>query len=220
MTLVQTKAAASAAVFSPQSTAPKSAHLAHVRARLLEEPLLKPVKEAVVSLPKTWRSLASKEPELGKNREASELIESFSQWIETGHSETLEGHMSGLITLPLLSIIHIVQYLDYLQRLGLSHSDFLESVENGGIQGYCIGLLSAIVVGSAKDEEELFQNAAHGINLALGIGAFGDIGSSPDEVDSNTLQVRLRNIGTETNLLERFPGVSSYLHPRDSRVQH
>lgn len=219
MTLKQTNVAVSAAVFSPQSTAPKSGHLAHVRARLLEESALKPVADAVASLPKTWRALASKQPELAKNREASELVDLFPRWLETGNSEILESHMSGIVTLPLLSIIHIVQYLDYLQRLGLSHSDFLESAEAGGIQGYCIGLLSAIVVGSSKNEEELVHNTAEGIRLALGIGAFGDIGSSPDEVDSNTLQVRLRSVGSEMDLLERFPGVSLPAF-EEFRVQH
>lgn len=218
MTLIQTKNAVSAAIFSPQSTAPKSAHLAHVRARLLEEPLLKPVNDAVASLPKTWRSLASKHADIGKNREASELVDLFPRWLQTGNSEILESNMSGLVTLPLLSIIHIVQYLDYLQRLGLSHSEFLETVEAGGIQGYCIGLLSAIVVASSKEEDELCQNAADGIRLSLGIGAFGDIGSSPEDVDSNTLQVRLRSAGSEGDILERFPGVSRY--PEKSCSQH
>lgn len=208
MTLIQVKAAPSAAVFSPQSIAPKSTQLAHVRARLLEEPLLKPVKEAVIALPKTWRSLAAKEPEIGKNHDASDLIETFPRWLQSGDSETLETHMSGLVTLPLLSIIHIVQYLDYLQRLGLGHSDFLENVETGGIQGYCLGLISAIVISAGKDEAEVIENAAYSIRLALAIGAFGDIGSSPNEAESNTLQIRLRNVGTEQDILERFPGVS------------
>ena len=219
MTLIQTKHSASAAVFSPQSTAPKPTHLAHIRARLLEDDLLKPVKEAVVSLPKTWRALVSKQPELGKNRKASDLIEAFPSWIEDGKTEVLETDMSGLITLPLLAVIHIVQYLDYIQRLGISHSEFLESVESGGVQGYCIGLLSAIVVSSAEDEEALIQHAAHGIRLSLAIGAFGDIGSSPDEVDSNTLQVRLRNAGSEEDLVARFPGVSLAYISKDFRVQ-
>ncbi|KAG9258403.1 uncharacterized protein F5Z01DRAFT_614951 [Emericellopsis atlantica] len=205
MRLKDTKMAVSAAVFSPQSSPPKTTHLSHVRTRLQNDPRLAPLKEAVINLPQTLQALTTKHADLASLEDATTAVNSFPQWIENGDSSMLEQNMSGLVTLPLLTTIHIVQYLDYLQRMNLRHEDFLEDVEDGGIQGYCIGLLSAIAVACSANEDELIQHAVSGVQLALGIGAFGDLGA-PTEGDSNTMQIRLKNQGDVESILKEFPG--------------
>jgi hypothetical protein len=176
--------------------------------RLLEEPILKPLAEAVIGLPAAWRTLASARPDVSSITHAAKLLQEFPDWIRTGKSDILTSDMSGLVTLPLLTIIHIVQYFDYLQRTRLSHSDFLRSVQAGGIQGYCIGLLSAMIVASSKDEEHVVQNAAAGLRLSLGMGALGDQGHNTADSERITMAIRLRNLGDDKEITKRFPGVS------------
>ncbi|KAK5991527.1 Non-reducing polyketide synthase ascC [Cladobotryum mycophilum] len=198
--------AISAAIFSPQGNAPKSSYLSHVRTRLLQEPALKPLLDAVVALPETWRSLATSRQDVARLRDGRQLIQSFPDWIETGKSDIFESEMSAMITLPLLITTQVVQYFEYLKKTGSSHSELLESLQDGGIQGYCIGLLSAVIVASARDERELAKFAATAIRIALAIGAFGDLGESSPKTESNTVAIRLRNKGDGEELVQKFPG--------------
>lgn len=202
------RAAITAAIFSPQSSPPKPEYLSHIRSRLLDEPLLKSLADAILDLPAIWETLVSARQPMADMADAPRLVKCFPAWIETGQSEILESDMSGVVTLPLLTIIHIVQYLEYLQQTGMTHSDFLDGVREGGIQGYCIGLLSAVIVACSEDEEDVVENAVAGIRLALGIGAFGDEGQMASTTESNTLAIRLRNPGDERDILQNFPDVS------------
>lgn len=198
----------SAAIFSPQSSAPKSAYLTHIRSRLVEVTVLKPLLDALVGLPETWHTLSSSRQDLAALKGARRLVQTFPDWIQTGKSETLESDLSGIITLPLLITIQIVQYFDYLKKTGNSHADLLKHLQYGGVQGYCIGLLSAIVVASSKTEEELAKNAATAVRIALGIGAFGDVGQGTSSSEPTTLVIRLKTPGNGEDLVRRFPGVS------------
>jgi Starter unit:ACP transacylase in aflatoxin biosynthesis len=201
------KSAVSAAIFSPQSSPPKRSYLARVRSELLQEELLKPLLDAVLGLPETWHIFASSREDIANLENGLRYTRSFSDWIETGESNILETAMSGIVTLPLLTIIHIVQYFQYLKRIGSRHSQFLRTLHDGGVQGYCIGLLSAIIVASSKDERELVKNAAAGIRISLGIGAFGDIGETSSTPGLTTMVIRVRRKSEGEEIVEKFPGV-------------
>lgn len=211
MTLMPSNTTLSAAVFSPQSSPPPSTHLSYIRTRLLEDPSLEPLKDAIVNLPETWQALTASRQDDSRLELASKAIGSFPQWIETGESDVLEQDMSGIITLPLLTTIHIVQYLSFIRGAGLSHSDFLRSVvQRGGVQGYCIGLLSAVIVAASRDEQELVQHAVAGLHLSLAIGAFGDLGQASSASSlTRTLQISLRHQDDVHEILGRFPTVRS-----------
>nr|BAZ95871.1 polyketide synthase [Fusarium sp. NBRC100844] len=200
--------AISAAIFSPQSNPPKPSYLAHVRSRLLEEPLLKAIRDAIASLPETLQSLESFQQGIEGLQDGRQRVQNLADWLSTGSSEAIESDMSGLITLPLLTTIQMVQYLDYLQHTSRTHSETLDSLKDGGVQGYCIGLLSAVIVASSTDEQELVQHTATGIRLALAIGAFGDLAELSSTLGWTTLAIRLRQGGEddEAELLKRFPG--------------
>ncbi|OBR09777.1 Polyketide synthase [Colletotrichum higginsianum IMI 349063] len=221
MTLMPSNTTLSAAVFSPQSSPPPSTHLSYIRTRLLEDPSLEPLKDAIVNLPETWQTLTASRQDVSRLELASKAIGSFPQWIETGESDVLEQDMSGIITLPLLTTIHIVQYLSFIRGAGLSHSDFLRSVvQRGGVQGYCIGLLSAVIAAASRDEQELVQHAVAGLHLSLAIGAFGDLGqassASSSPSSTRTLQISLRNHDDVHEILGRFPTaiLSTITEPR------
>lgn len=200
----------SAAIFSPQSNPPGSSYLAHVRCRLLEEPLLKPIRDAITSLPDTLLSLESFQQGFEGLPNGRRRVQALAAWLTTGDSEAVEADSSGLVTLPLLVTIHMVQYLDYLQHTARTHSETLDALKDGGVQGYCMGLLSAVVVASSADEQEVGQYGATGVQLALAIGAFGDLAELASTTGWTTFAIRLRQgEDDEADLLTRFPGVSS-----------
>ncbi|KAK7430455.1 hypothetical protein QQZ08_002974 [Neonectria magnoliae] len=205
--------AVSAAIFSPQSNPPKPQYLGYIRSRLLDDSALKPLKDAIATLSATWDSIVSTRQEMSNLQTARQRVQNLAQWLETGDSEAIESDKSGLVTLPLLTTIHMVQYLDYLRQTGHTHSKCLDSLKDGGVQGYCIGLLSAVVVASSTDEEELLNRAAAGIRVAFAIGAFGDLAEALSGTEWTTLAIRLRHgeKAEESELLERFSGEKAYI---------
>src|SRR5205814_10468875 len=68
----------------------------------------------------------------------------------------------------------IVQYLDYT-RHNVSHVCILESVKDGGIQGFCTGFLTAIALACSREEKDIDVFGAVALRLAMCIGAFIDI---------------------------------------------
>ena len=76
-------------------------------------------------------------------------------------------------------IIEIPQYFQILQEANLYHHELLASVGKGaGVQGYCAGLLAGCCVAVSADETELVRNACKMYQLAVGVGAYGDLGGS------------------------------------------
>ncbi|KEY71342.1 hypothetical protein S7711_05932 [Stachybotrys chartarum IBT 7711] len=195
----------SAAIFSPQNAAPKRSYLAYVRSRLNEDPVLRPLLDAIVSLPETWRAILAARPAMADIKDGGRLVQAFVDWINNGATDVLETDISALVTLPLLTIIHVVQYLEYLQGAGCSQLELLESFD-GGVQGHCIGLLSAIVVASSANEQELVERAVAGLRLSLTIGAFGDLGEVSSDLRSTTLVFRMRSVAAAEEMVHSFPG--------------
>ncbi|KAM0523026.1 hypothetical protein ACHAPE_001517 [Trichoderma viride] len=113
--------------------------------------------------------------------------------------------MSGIVTLPLLTIIHTVQYVQYLQQTGIAHADFLRSLRSGGAQGFCAGLMAAMIVAVSKDETELIANAAKAVRIAFVIGAFGEIGCDSTSLNSTTMVVRLKSGSEVEDITREFP---------------
>lgn len=61
--------------------------------------------------------------------------------------------MSRILYLPLLVVIHICQYFQWLDIHNLTHAEVLQSLESGGgAQGYCGGLPTAFTIACAEDE--------------------------------------------------------------------
>ncbi|PYH92918.1 polyketide synthase [Aspergillus ellipticus CBS 707.79] len=196
----------SVAIFSAQSSPPTKKYLAHIRSRLCgTDETLWPIRDAILSLKDTWRILAARQDTLAALEHGNTAVECFSTWLTTGESSILETSMAGMVTLPLLTVILVVQYVEYLRYNGISHRDFLDSIAEGGAQGCCIGLLVAVAVAAARNESELAKNAAAAIRIALGIGACGDVGEDLSTGGATTMTIRVRE-GDMEKLLARFPG--------------
>ena len=146
-------------------------------------------------------------------------MQNLSNWITTGDSAPIANALSGILSLPLLVIIQLGQYFQYLDLHGVRHSDFLTHVrKGGGVQGYCGGLPPAIAIACSKDEAELVKNAAVTMRIVLGIGAYGELGDDESVPGATTVVVRMKRAGQGEELVRRFPGVSVlFCYPTLSR---
>ena len=79
------------------------------------------------------------------------------------------------------------------------------------MQGYCGGLPPAIAIACSRDEEEVVKNAAITMRLALGIGAYGELGDDAKVPGATTIVVRLKRVGQGEDIVNRFPGVSVFV---------
>lgn len=83
--------------------------------------------------------------------------------------------LSRMLALPLLLIIYLGQHFQYLDQTTLTHNNLVEFFRKGaGVQGYCGGMMAAISVACAYDEEEIVANACKAIRAAVGIGGLAD----------------------------------------------
>jgi hypothetical protein len=65
-----------------------------------------------------------------------------------------------------------------VRETGTSHSTILDHiVKEGGVQGFCAGLLSALAITSSLDEESIGIHGALFVRLAFSIGAYVDLDS-------------------------------------------
>lgn len=196
------------AIFCPQSKAPDREYLDQLQKFLTQHELLKRLAEDVKRLQETWNIVAARRKDIAALRQGPKYLGALRDWVETGTSEPVANAMSGILSLPLLVVIQTCQYFQYLQLSGLTHSEFLQGLKTGGAQGYCGGLLPAIAVACAKNEEEVVSMAAIAMRVALLVGAYGELGDDENLPGPTTIVLRLRQEGQGEEIVRRFPGVS------------
>ncbi|KAF7944492.1 hypothetical protein EAE96_010883 [Botrytis aclada] len=207
----------SVAIFCPQSKAPQKTYLDRLHSFLCRNPFLKPFVQDIQDLPQTWQTFANHREDIAALKQGPRYMKSLSKWITTGESEPIANAMSGILSLPLLVIIQIGQYFQFLELNGMRHSEFLTQLRNGGgVQGYCGGLLPAMVIACSKDETELAKYASVAMRIALGVGAYGELGDDDNLPGPTTIVIRLKNIGQGEEIVSRFPGahISAVTDPK------
>lgn len=201
---------ASVAVFCPQSKAPGESYLNEVHSFLRHSEYLEPFVQRMLDLKDVWTILANERQDIADLGQGPRYIQNLSEWFATGKSSQIANCMSGILSLPLLVVIQICQYFQYLELHGMSHSQFMAQLRTGGgIQGYCGGLLPAIAIACSKTEAEVVENAARAARIALAIGAYGELGDDESVPGATTIVVRTKRVGQGDELIEKFPGVSS-----------
>ena len=200
----------SMAVFSPQSKAPKEAYLDELRSYLCGKAELRPLLDAIHDLPKTWTIFATHNPDIAALSQGIRYTQALSNWITNGQSSTIANAMSGILSLPLLTIIQVVQYFQFLEVKRLRHSDFMARLhDRGGVQGYCGGLMPAIAIACSANEAEVAVNASKAMAVALGVGAYGELGDDENIEGPTTIVVRLKHEGQGEEIIKDFPDVSA-----------
>jgi len=200
---------ASVAVFCPQSKAPQESYLDQLHSYIYQNRYLKALCQDIISLKDTWKIFADQRNDIAALSQGPRHMQNLSDWITTGNSAPIANAMSGILSLPLLVIIQMGQYFQYLELHGIRHSDFLAHVrKGGGVQGYCGGLPPAIAIACSRDEAELIKNVAVTLRVTLGIGAYGELGDDESVPGATTIVVRMKRVGQGEELVKKFPGVS------------
>lgn len=199
----------SMAVFSPQSKAPKESYLQEVRSYLCGKAELRPLLHGIEQLPQTWSIFARHNNDIAALSQGQRHTQALSDWVTNGNSSGVCNVMSGILSLPLLTIIQVVQYFQFLEVKRLYHSEFMERLKHrGGIQGYCGGLMPAIAIACSANEAEVVANAVIAMAIALGVGAYGELGDDENVIGPTTIVVRLKQEGQGPDIIKDFPDVS------------
>ncbi|KAI1379516.1 putative polyketide synthase [Hypoxylon crocopeplum] len=197
----------SAAVFCPQNKPPKPDYMAAIRRYLRGNPLLEPFEEAILDLPNTWNIYARANADIAALKDGPQYVRDMHDWVADDNVPLpIPEIMSGILALPLLTIIQIVQYFQYLQFRGISHDQFLNEIQVGGAQGFCGGLLPALAIAASRNEAEVVQNASKSLRIALGIGAYGELGDDENMPGPTTLVLRTKYAGQADEMVAKFPG--------------
>lgn len=135
------------AVFSPQSKAPKEGYLNELRSYLCGKAELRPLLDGIEHLSQIWAIFAQHNSDIAALTQGARYTQALSDWVVNGNSAGISNVMSGILSLPLLTIIQVVQYFQFLEVKKLCHQDFMGRLKGrGGIQGYCGGLMPAVAI--------------------------------------------------------------------------
>lgn len=195
---------------------PVSDRLDQLQNTLQHQASLKPIVHTIQELPLLWKALSKRDPSL--NSIAGEAAANeLAQWI-TGarHVHQLVEEKGNIAKMTLTIVAQIVHYISYVRQCDqpIDHQAILKSVAaGGGIQGFCIGLLSALAVASGRTEEDVGQYAAVSVRLAFCVGAYVDLDRHRNggECKVTTLAVRWKaptTLADIQSLLSRHPEVS------------
>ena len=199
--------------FGAISQRPASDRLDEIRTVLQQQPSLASTGNALHGLKALWKTLVKQDSRLEKVDGLSTATQ-LSKWISgTIPSKELQDN-GNLTQMPLTTLAHISQYVAYLRQGEESHEAIVESVAlGGGVQGFCIGLLSALAVASAETEHDLGSLAAQSVRLAFCVGAYVDLDSHirGQQSQTTTLAVRWKaptTLEDVENLVNKYSDVS------------
>ena len=171
-----TQASSALLVFGPHTALPSKQYLTQLRALLLLDPRLSQLLHTLKRMPALWESLVKSDPSL-ENVPGQESLDSIERWITTGVLNWPSARPPNVLIAPVTVIVHLAQYLKYLgsKEDGVKHESLLDSARQCGVQGYGLGLLSAITIACSKREEDLWAKAAVAVRSAFCIGAYIDV---------------------------------------------
>jgi hypothetical protein len=198
----------SAVVFGPQSKEPKPEYLVRIRDSLCQNKDLIPFVAAISELPKIWTSFQAHNRDIVTLAHGPQGLQALADWIANGASAWICKATYGIITLPLLAIIQITQYFEFLHDHHIKHRDVIRMAKNGaGIQGYCSGFFMAAAIAASEDERDLVKKASNALRLSVIVGLYSDLGAMGDQNGQGTMVIHLKSVGQTDEMLRSFPKV-------------
>lgn len=125
--------------------------------------------------------------------------------------------LANKLLIPLVLVAQLAQYGEFLVRAGMGHglqSSGPESSDSVQVEavGYCVGLLSAFVVTSSRNEAQFRMYAAAAIRLGMLIGSVVDIHEGPGGPKSGALSISWQQLEADggvpsalESILKSFP---------------
>ncbi|KAI0860544.1 hypothetical protein F4860DRAFT_197867 [Xylaria cubensis] len=174
-------------VFGSQHTDESDEDRQSLRALLLLTPRLQRLLSALEDLPQLWESFTQSYPEFKTSLSRSGL-KSLAAWLAGEKLEHSEGISSNTFCTTITVAGHLVLYSSFLDTSGVDqpHSRVLDRCRRAGIQGLCVGLISAIAVACSSSEEDLSRSMTWAVRLAFCIGILVD--SSNAGADAGVFQ--------------------------------
>lgn len=160
--------------FGTVSQRPAPDQLDEVRTLLQQQSYLAPICHTLQGLKKLWETLISQNASL-ESINGPYTATQLSEWITGAISSKQLENNGSLLQMPLTILVHIAQYIVYLRHGEESHEAIIDSTALGGVQGFGIGILSALAIASAKTENDLGRLGATSIKFAFCIGAYVDL---------------------------------------------
>ena len=196
-------------VFGPQTPWRSTEQLSQFRDVLVVEPRLRIFVKSIKNLPELWKDLVEHDPLLEKIS-GLDSINNILRWVGGEDISLSTDVQPNILTTVLTVIVHFTQYLYYIDNDidYPSQSKLCENVQAGGVQGFCLGLLSAVAVASSKNEEDLNVFGGVALRLALCVGAYGDLDRILG-VDTEFLAVRWRTKTSYERVEEILKGYSN-----------
>lgn len=162
-----------------------AAYLPQVRSSLVHNKDLSYLREAVSELPNLWLRLVREEPFLGEI-DVALFLDNLSHWVNGNGTQPTASRDSRNTQWAVLTVlVQIVEYMEYLDNFSPrdedgcghldAHASLLDHLHEGGIQGLCIGLLTALALACAPSHTEIAKYGAVAVRLALCCGAYIDL---------------------------------------------
>lgn len=189
-------------VCGSQIGTPDAAFLSRLWSNLAHYPELQPLRQAVLELPELWQLLVLKDPSLDA-LDVATTLQGLARWTRSHTFSVLPvGVESSRNTqLAILTVLsHITEYASYLRTrageascpdLDVAHTELLGGLREGGIQGLCIGLLSASAIACSRNKADVAQLGATAIRLAMCVGSYIDLDGWQSTEDFVSVAVRL-----------------------------
>ena len=159
--------------FGPHTELPSQLTIDQLRQELIQNPQLSCIVDTVKNANEFWKALVNFDPSLS-HVPGIRFLTDLQRWVVEGGS--LPSHSSNAYLLPVSIILQITQYIRYVNQLNVPnpHSFLLKNLQVGGIQGFCVGFLSATAVATSETEGEVATTASTLLRLAICIGAYVD----------------------------------------------
>ncbi|KAI9830055.1 MAG: hypothetical protein M1819_005885 [Sarea resinae] len=149
-----------------------------LRSLLLHTPDNRWILETIAGLPAYWDTVSKAFPRL-QTVPGAKLLEDLNDWLVTGRFTDASFPLPNILLTPLVICTQLSQYSRYLEHVRPGSEDERDlytnfSKRNAETVGFCIGLLSALVVSSSASQTQFQQYGANAVRLAMLIGALVD----------------------------------------------
>lgn len=106
---------------------------------------------------------------------AVESLTLLSKWLTSGHLTGFTQDLPNVVCLPLTVLLQTALYIQHLdQKYDGDISQTIQPLQQHGVQGFCIGFLTATTIAFSGNEEQLCEHVTTSINLAMCLGAYID----------------------------------------------
>ncbi|KAG6299485.1 Type I Iterative PKS [Claviceps purpurea] len=181
----------------PQSRLPPTKEVNRLRHALLRHKCIcQPLRATLKELPTLLQQLIASDDGLKGLPAVVASIDCLAQWLDSGPTTlSFDDDPPHAAILPLTILLQTALFLQHLDNTASQVSSFsvtIQSLQKFGVQGFCIGFLTAAAIAFSESKEHLAQHVATSVRLAMCIGVYVDSNIFAVEPPSLALAVSVR----------------------------